>query len=74
MWIFWWLLSLVFISLLIGRAGSLARDRLYGVGADDGRRPGKWLKGGGEPTPLSSGQARWVAALRVGGCIGLVVT
>jgi hypothetical protein len=71
--IFWWLLSLVFIVLLIGQAGSLARDRRYGVGADDDRGLGKSLTAGGEPMPMSSGQARCVAALRVAGCIGLVI-
>jgi len=80
MWIYWLALSMVSIGLVLvsigvvmERAGSLARDRLHGVGTDGGRGLGKWLRGGGEPTPMSSGQARFVAALRVAGCIGLVI-
>jgi hypothetical protein len=72
MWKFWLLLS---IGLVIVEAGLLVRETLHGVGAHGGRGLGKWLRGGGGPTltEFSSGQARFLAALRVAGCIGLVV-
>jgi hypothetical protein len=73
MWIFWVLLCSGLV-LVIVEAGSLVRETLHGVGAHGGRELGKWLRGGSEPTPteFSSGQARFLAALRVAGCIGLV--